>query len=387
MIKKIFFLLCISFTINFAFADVITDINDIDDTVVDEVETNDPELKKKLEAQKEAEKIARRDDLTNAEKVKLINDIGYPAKEIPNGLHFYSGTDFYGMAYDDAVKLYQQKKDEFNKKHPNNNNQNGSNSSSGTNGSSGGAQTTPPNNNNQGGSNTGTQLNQPSNNNWSGANSNGGINGSNAGAQKIATAFTFGMTGIAFTILPFLFVCLTGYFRAKSGHNAQSISMTSTFGFAFIVHTFACVLFTLGIKCLDILSKIANESDYFSNKIFSIFWARSESAVYSLAGASGTIEDRGAYLELFIVQTAVDWLFIFLPILSFMTGFGYAMIELKQNRVEFNALSAISWSIGAGIISSLIYFAWAKIASIALFIPNSDILEFTKKLFDEILTI
>ena len=360
MTKKIFFLLCICFTINFAFADI-------------------------FEAQKEAEKIMRRDDLTNAEKVKQINALGYPAKETPNGVNAYVGTDFYGMTYDDAAKLYQQKKDEFNKNHPNNNNQGGSNT---------GTQT--PSNNQNGansgggtnGSNTGTQLNQPSNNNnWSGANSNGGINGSNAGAQKIATAFTFGMTGIAFTILPFLFVCLTGYFRAKSGHNAQSISMTSTFGFAFIVHTFACVLFTLGIKCLDILSKIANESDYFSNKIFSIFWARSESAVYSLAGASGTIEDRGAYLELFIVQTAVDWLFIFLPILSFMVGFGYAMIELKQNRVEFNALSAISWSIVAGIISSLIYFAWAKIASIALFIPNSDILEFTKKLFDEILTI
>lgn len=208
-----------------------------------------------------------------------------------------------------------------------------------------------------------------------------------AGANKIATAFTIGTSAIVFATLPFVFVCLAGYFRAKSGHNAQSSSMVSTFGFAFIVHTFSCVLFTLGIKCLDILGGIAKESDYFSNKIFSIFWARSQSTVYSLAGASGAMEDKGAYLELFVVQTAIDWVFIFLPLIAFITGFGYAMVELKQNRVEFNALNAISWSIGAGIIGSLIYFVWAKIASIALFIPNGeDVLEFTKKLFDEILT-
>lgn len=384
MIKKIFFLLCISFTINFAFARVY-------DFTQNDWGFSATEMAEKQAQANQVNQILDNKTLSIDERLKQLNNLGFPVpvKKASDGrLVGYFGTKFMGMTYQEALNLDREHTKYWND--TNNDNKPmpvDPDANNNTNGSSGGAQTTPPNNNNQGGSNTGTQLNQPSNNNWSGANSNGGINWSNAGAQKIATAFTFGMTGVAFTILPFLFVCLTGYFRAKSGHNAQSISMTSTFGFAFIVHTFACVLFTLGIKCLDILSKIANESDYFSNKIFSIFWARSESAVYSLAGASGTIEDRGAYLELFIVQTAVDWLFIFLPILSFMTGFGYAMIELKQNRVEFNALSAISWSIGAGIISSLIYFAWAKIASIALFIPNSDILEFTKKLFDEILTI
>lgn len=208
-----------------------------------------------------------------------------------------------------------------------------------------------------------------------------------AAANKIATAFTTGTSAIGFATLPFIFVCLIGYFRAKSGHNAQSSSMIGTFGFAFFVHTISCIFFTLAIKMLDILGAISKESDYFSNKIFSIFWARSESAVYSLAGASGTMEDKGAYLQILVVQTAIDWAFIFLPIIAFVTGFAYAGHEFKENKVDFNLVSAFLWLVGAGVIGVLIYFAWAKIASIALFIPNGDdVISFTNNLYKEIFT-
>ncbi|MCW1537987.1 hypothetical protein OLR75_07630, partial [Campylobacter jejuni] len=52
-------------------------------------------------------------------------------------------------------------------------------------------------------------------------------------------------------------------------------------------------------------------------KIFPIFWARGESEVFQLAGASGSLEEKGAYLQLFALQTIVDWIIIIIPISYF----------------------------------------------------------------------
>lgn len=125
--------------------------------------------------------------------------------------------------------------------------------------------------------------------------------------QLIATAFTFGLSALAFAYLPFIFVLVNGLVRANGGHNAHSSSILSIFIFAFAVHFLSCIFFMMGIKMLDILGALY-QNNYLQDKIFPIFWARGEANVFSLANASGSIEDKGAYLQLYIVQTISDWL-------------------------------------------------------------------------------
>ena len=56
--------------------------------------------------------------------------------------------------------------------------------------------------------------------------------------QILATAFTFGLTALAFAYLPFVFVLANGLIKANRGHNAHSSSVLSVFTFAFAVHLF-----------------------------------------------------------------------------------------------------------------------------------------------------
>lgn len=190
-------------------------------------------------------------------------------------------------------------------------------------------------------------------------------------AQLIATAFTFGLASMAFAYLPFLFILVNGILKANSGHNAHSSSIMNVFAVAFLVHLVSCILFMLGVKLLDILGALYEEN-YLQNKIFSIFWARGQSSVFSLSGAGSSIADEGIYLQLYVVQTINDWLMIGGIWAVIIAAFSYAMIQTKRDTMQFNYTSFAVWLILANIAGYFIYFLWAKIASLAMFIPNGE---------------
>lgn len=191
--------------------------------------------------------------------------------------------------------------------------------------------------------------------------------------QLISTAFVFGLAALAFAYLPFIFTLVNGILKANSGHHAHSSSILSIFAVSFIVHFVSCVFFMLGVKLLDTLSAMY-QNNYLQDKIFPIFWARGKSAVFSLAQSNGGLEDEGAYLQLYIVQTTADWLMIFGIIIVFLTSCIYAMVETKKDAMQFNYVSFFVWLLIANIVGFIVYSTWAHIASLALFIPNGDTL-------------
>ncbi|EJP2870311.1 hypothetical protein QTF06_001502 [Campylobacter jejuni] len=196
--------------------------------------------------------------------------------------------------------------------------------------------------------------------------------------QLITTAFVFGLAALAFSTAPFLFTLSNGILKARNG-NTSSSSIISVFCIAFILHTASCIFFILGIKLLDILNNLY-ESNYYTNKIFPIFWARGESEVFQLAGASGSLEEKGAYLQLFALQTIVDWIIIIIPILIFITASTYGAIQARKDTMHTDYLSFFIWMGISNIIAFFLFFIWAKIASLALFIPNGS--DLISKMFE-----
>lgn len=192
----------------------------------------------------------------------------------------------------------------------------------------------------------------------------------NAGTQLIVTAFTFGSCALAFATLPFLFVLVNGLLKANSG-NSQSSSIINVFVIAFVVHFISCVFFMLGIKLLDILNAIY-QSNYLQEKIFPIFWARGESVVMNLAGASGSVEDKGAFLQLALVQEVVDWFILLMFWVVFFTATAYGTIQARKDVMQFNVMSMLVWISVSNVVGFFVFILWAKIASLAMFIPNGE---------------
>lgn len=192
----------------------------------------------------------------------------------------------------------------------------------------------------------------------------------NAGTQLIVTAFTFGSCALAFATLPFLFVLVNGLLKANSG-NSQSSSIINVFVIAFVVHFISCVFFMLGIKLLDILNAIY-QSNYLQEKIFPIFWARGESVVMNLAGASGSVEDKGAFLQLALVQEVVDWFILLMFWVVFFTATAYGTIQARKDVMQFNVMSMLVWIGVSNVVGFFVFILWAKIASLAMFIPNGE---------------
>lgn len=194
----------------------------------------------------------------------------------------------------------------------------------------------------------------------------------NSASQLIASAFTFGTAGLVFATLPFLFVLLKGIFKANNGHNAHSSSILSVFTMAFCVHFVSCIGFMLCIKILDALNAIY-EANYLQDKIFGIFWARGQDEVFALAGADGSFEDKGLYLQLALVQGVCDWMFLLMYWAVFLTASAYGLKEARKDAMQSNIMSIFVWLIIANIVGVFIFYLWAKIASFAMFIPDGDI--------------
>ena len=61
------------------------------------------------------------------------------------------------------------------------------------------------------------------------------------------------------------------------------------------------------------------EKDYFTGKVFGVFWAKDKDSAFSLAGASSGAEADGAYAILYSVQLVRDFSFYrFAYILRFL---------------------------------------------------------------------
>ena len=189
------------------------------------------------------------------------------------------------------------------------------------------------------------------------------------GSHLITTATVFGASALAFAIMPFAIVIIRA--MAKSKDNTTSgFSIVGVILSAFFVHTVFCLMYMTVIKLLDIT--YLEEANYFSNKIFSIFWAKTKTEVFSLAGVSGsaTIDALGAYSSLKMVQTVGKLILINIPLFVIILGASYGVLQGAKDTYKRDYLSIISFSAISIIVVAIMYIAWAYIASEALFLPN-----------------
>lgn len=195
----------------------------------------------------------------------------------------------------------------------------------------------------------------------------------NAGTHLISTATVFGACALAFAMLPFGVVMIRGLMKAKD-NTTSGFSILNVVLLAFVVHFVFCMLFITVIKILDVTN--LNEANFYSQKIFKIFWANSRGAVLALVGGGATNDALGAYSTLLMVQTVGRIVFYNMPFLVLIVGFGYGAMQAVKDNYKQDYLTVLSFSVISFICVSIIYIVWAYIASEALFIPDK------KNLFD-----
>lgn len=210
--------------------------------------------------------------------------------------------------------------------------------------------------------------------------------------QLIASAYVFGAGALAFATLPFLFCILRALMKAKEPHTLAG-GIFGVFLFAFAVHLVSCVAFVGVIKVLDL--QTIHGANYYSEKVFGVFWTEGKSSVISLAkqitGASSTTNTdnsiaEGSYTILYTVQTIRDWFFILLPptILCLGVFYGAYMAKKDTYKQSGDYLTTAFWTIGSSVIASFLFILWAKIASYALFM-NEDIIYRIAQLWNNII--
>lgn len=209
--------------------------------------------------------------------------------------------------------------------------------------------------------------------------------GGASGANLIATAYVFGGASIVFATMPFMFAILKGILKANQ--NQHSASIGKSISIAYLVHIFSCIFFVLMIKLLDKLNQLS--SDYtIEGKIFEIFWTRGKSEIFALAGASGSVEEEGAYLTLYAIQLIFDLGILFMPIILLILAFTYALLQTKKDSYQNNYTGFASWLAISLIVVILLYLLWAKIAGVAMFMPSSDsVLSLMQKTYIEMLNL
>lgn len=199
-----------------------------------------------------------------------------------------------------------------------------------------------------------------------------------AGAHLITTATVFGASALAFAIFPFGAVVLKGIIRAKE-NTTSGMSILGVVLTAFGVHIIFCLFFMTAIKILDIT--YLEESNFFSKKIFGIFWATGRSEVFNLAGGDGSVDTLGAYSTLFLVQTIGKLIIMNIPFLVIVLGFGYGAYQANKDNYRQDWLSVLVFSFISFISVFTIYIAWAYIASFALFLPSGNLVDMISKIW------
>lgn len=194
-----------------------------------------------------------------------------------------------------------------------------------------------------------------------------------AGAKLITAAYLFGLAGIGFCLLPFLGVVIKGIIKGNSGsHNSRKGGdIISVVGWAFIIHTIAAMLFMGLILLLDEVN--IDTPNYYTTKVFPIFWADTQADVFSLAGVTTSdTESEIAYSTLHLIQTGVRLFLTFLPFIVGFLGAVYGFLLSSKDTYNSNYLSMFTYTVISFISVILLYLFWAKISSFALFIPGGS---------------
>lgn len=188
-----------------------------------------------------------------------------------------------------------------------------------------------------------------------------------SGAHLISTATVFGAAALTFAMLPFAIVLIRAIMKAKE-NTTNGLSIAGAVLLAFGVHFFFCVLFVAIIKILDIT--YVEEANFYTQKIYRIFWASDRNAVFSLVGASATNDALGAYSTLLMVQTIGRIILYNMPILVTIVGFSYGIYQANKDNYRQDYLTVLVFSIISFICVWAMYVAWAYVASEALFLPD-----------------
>lgn len=194
-----------------------------------------------------------------------------------------------------------------------------------------------------------------------------------AGAKLITAAYLFGLAGIGFCLLPFLGVVIKGIIKGNSGsHNSRKGGdIISVVGWAFIIHTIAAMLFMGLILLLDEVN--IDTPNYYTTKVFPIFWADTQADVFSLAGVTTSdTESEIAYSTLHLIQTGVRLFLTFLPFIVGFLGAVYGFLLSSKDTYNSNYLSMFTYTVISFVSVILLYLFWAKISSFALFIPGGS---------------
>lgn len=206
-----------------------------------------------------------------------------------------------------------------------------------------------------------------------------------SGVQTLASAYVFGSAGLVFALLPFLFMVLRGIMKAND-HNTRHTSIFGVFAFAFVVHIVSCIFFMTSMKILNLTAPM-KEKDYFTGKVFGVFWAKDKDSAFSLAGASSGAEADGAYAILYSVQLVRDFSFIVLPIFCVFLGFAYGFLQSKKDVYKTDVIKSVVWSAVGACVAFILFMVWAKIANLTMFLPTGDIILFIREQWGEILKV
>lgn len=194
-------------------------------------------------------------------------------------------------------------------------------------------------------------------------------------SSKLMGAVVFGTASMIFATIPFLIVLIAGI-RSVKQNNSGGLSLAGTLAGAYFVHIGACLLFMTIILLLDQFS--FEDTKYYSEKLFSVFWAKDESSALSLAGATEkTPEILSAYASLHMAQVVSKYVLLFSAVAVTVSAIVYgAYLGQKDTYKQAGYISIALFTIIAVICMSILWIAWAKIASFAMFFPSGDLITY-----------
>ena len=194
-------------------------------------------------------------------------------------------------------------------------------------------------------------------------------------ASKIMGAVTFGTASMVFATIPFLIVLVAGLRNIKH-NNSGGLSMVGTLAGAYFVHICSCLIFMTIVIMFDEFS--FEESKFYTQKIFGIFWAKDQASVFSAAGVSEKTTDiLSAYASLHMAQVVSKYFLLSTAALVTISGAVYgAYLGGKDTYKQASYISIGLFSVVCMICMSILWIAWAKIASFAMFFPQGDMIAY-----------
>jgi hypothetical protein len=196
-----------------------------------------------------------------------------------------------------------------------------------------------------------------------------------SGIKLLSAAMVFGLAAVIFTSVPFLLVILRGIVHSRNnstgGGNFLGVVLLS-----FVIHAISTISFMATILILDIFSR-TSDRHFFSSKVIGIFWAKDQTAAFTLAGITTSIaegdgfnEALGAWTALLTVKTVMDLVYLSLPIVVILGAMAYGVNLSTKDTYRQDYLTVIIYSGISMTCAMMLYIAWAMIATQGLFLPN-----------------